>query len=411
MRQLFLLVILIIVICHGQLSIANARTRKGPPVIIIPGTGASIIEAEVKRASDDGSGCPRHKDWFRAWLNVKEMFPTRLPCLINDLRLTFDPETNISSAPAGTRTRVVGFGTASSVEYMDHSWLAYFLFNIGTNAAALIKRLLHLGYERDVSIRGAPYDFRFSMGSDVNYFQRLKLLVEETYHLNGDSPVSLISHSMGGLYSVWFLNQQTKEWKDKFIDSCITVSAPWGGSAASLLSVTSGYNLHINFVDPLVVRKAQVTYESTYLMLPSPLIWSKPLVYTDDRNYTMTANDVSDMLETLRGSSQLYRHVMEINSLTRPSVMPPHPGVPTFCLHGAGISTENELHFEGRNFADEQPKVVFTDGDGTVSRESLSACNQWQGDTVHVQKEGVTHGAMWLTERGVDEILNALFRK
>lgn len=117
------------------------------------------------------------------------------------------------------------------------------------------------------------------------------------------------------------------------------------------------------------------------------------------------------MLTDLGREEQLYHHVLNINKLTRDTIMPPHPGVPVFCLHGSGIRTENELHFEGRNFAEHQPRVVYTNGDGTVSRMSLAACSEWQSDTVRVEKPGITHGAMWLSERGVDEIVKVLFRR
>jgi len=40
-------------------------------------------------------------------------------------------------------------------------------------ASILISGLLSLGYTRDESIRGAPFDFRFAMSSDPNnYFAK-----------------------------------------------------------------------------------------------------------------------------------------------------------------------------------------------------------------------------------------------
>jgi len=45
------------------------------------------------------------------------------------------------------------------------------------------------------------------------YFIRLRTLVEETYMLNGKRKVVLLSHSLGGLYATWFLNQRPQSWK------------------------------------------------------------------------------------------------------------------------------------------------------------------------------------------------------
>lgn len=62
----------------------------------------------------------------------------------------------VKNAP-GVETRVPGFGTTETIEYLDtQNLIAYF--------KSIVDTLVSLGYERGVSVRGAPYDFRYGTG-------------------------------------------------------------------------------------------------------------------------------------------------------------------------------------------------------------------------------------------------------
>jgi len=58
----------------------------------------------------------------------------------------------------------------------------------------------------------------------LEYFVKLKKLVEDTYSANGNKKITLMSHSLGCPYTLIFLNKQTKDWKDKYILQWITLS-------------------------------------------------------------------------------------------------------------------------------------------------------------------------------------------
>lgn len=71
-------------------------------------------------------------------------------------------------------------------------------------------------------------------GENEEFFVNLKTLVEETYVINNNVPVTLIAHSMGGPMTLIMLQRQSQKWKDKYINSLITLSAVWAGSVKAV---------------------------------------------------------------------------------------------------------------------------------------------------------------------------------
>ncbi|CAK8678190.1 unnamed protein product [Clavelina lepadiformis] len=385
--------------------------KRPPPVVFVPGDGASIIEGHVNKTAV-AAGCQVYDGWFRLWLNLKLLMPGNLPCTVNYWRMMFDANTNTSHTIPGVETRVPGFGTAYAIEYMDPSWAAYFMGNVGADAHALVEELLQHGYVRDTSITGAPYDFRLTMASQKLYFRKLRLLVEWTYKQNGNLKVALIGHSLGGLYTTWFLNHQSQSWKDKFIDCFISVSTPWGGSIEALQSIVSGFNFRQSEIDSFVVRKAQQTFESNYLLLPNPNVWPKATAFvaTDERNYTASRADITHLVEKLQMSPDMYHYVLDTNAKWRRGVMPPHPGVTTFCLYGAEITTGHALYYSGHDLIHDQPILSNTIGDGSVGHLSLSACREWDLKDRQIELKGIGHVQMIQHKKAIDLITKILFR-
>lgn len=71
------------------------------------------------------------------------------------MRLIYDNATHTTHSPPGVDIRVPGWGNSSAVEYIDPS-----LSTFGAYFKSVGDTLVGTGLERDVSIRGAPYDFR-----------------------------------------------------------------------------------------------------------------------------------------------------------------------------------------------------------------------------------------------------------
>ena len=74
----------------------------------------------------------------------------------------------------------------------------------------------------------------FVADEQSEYFKNLKHLIEDTYALNGNKKVVLLVHSLGGLMTLTFLNNQSQQWKDQYIRAIISLAGAWGGSAKAV---------------------------------------------------------------------------------------------------------------------------------------------------------------------------------
>lgn len=74
------------------------------------------------------------------------------------------------------------------------------------------------------------------------YFLKLQLMIEEMAQKYG-GPVVLIAHSMGNMYTLYFLNHQPQAWKDKYIKAFVCLGPPWAGVAKTLRVMASGEKL------------------------------------------------------------------------------------------------------------------------------------------------------------------------
>nr|XP_039257235.1 phospholipase A2 group XV-like [Styela clava] len=363
-------------------SEAGAAPHGFAPVIIVPGDGASPIDAKIKAKSN----CDSRKEWFRMWLNVEDIMLGRFPCTAKNMMLNFNLTTNTSHVQPGVETQIPGWGTAHTVEYVDDHAFAR-IFHIAFDAAYLVQAMVSWGYTRDVSIRGAPYDFRFAMASQPEWCVRFKLLVEDTYVANNNRKVSIISHSMGGFFASWFLNKQSQIWKDKFIHSFIALSTPWGGSNKALQSITSGYNFNVPLVKVRDCKMIQRTFESNYLLMPNYL-FHKPnhiFIKTPKYNFSLNPEDLDLYFEASNNKvgKLIYEKIMRENRLkrTKGGMLFEHPRVKTYCFYGVGLPTPG-LFYYPKNFPDQQPVIQKVSGDFTLVHESLRGCKIWEEDFV-----------------------------
>jgi len=360
------------------------------PVVLVPGDGGNQLEARLAKPSDS-TGCPTERSWYRLWLDVWQLRKGQLSCWAENIKLLYNKTSKTSSNVEGVFTRVPGWGDTSSIEYLDPSWSAWALGDAGNYLHDMVQYLVKLGYTKGLDLRGAPYDFRFAPQSQQNYFKMLKSLIEEIFQSSGETPVTIISHSMGGLFSLYFLQMQSEAWLVKHIHRFIPINTPWMGAALQLNTYASGYNMDISLIDPLIIREEQRSYETGVYILPLPTTWkdkTQVLVSTPVRNYTV--QDYPQFFKDIRfpDGMDMMNNIMNLTPLT-------HPGVRTSCVFSVGVDTPAGFVY-GDGFPNEQPIRIMGDGDGTVTKESAQACRDFltrDGDSVMVFR-GLNHGAI-----------------
>jgi len=180
---------------------------------------------------------------------------------------------------------------------------------------------------------------------------------------------------MGCPTTLYFLNQKSQKWKDKYIKSLFSLAGPWAGALKSLKVFASGVKLKIAVVHPLAVREEQRTFPSLAFLLPSQRLWRSDeiLIESELRNYT-----VSDYRLFFQDINYMNGYNMWIDVKNLTYNMTP-PGVEVHCLYGYGIDTMQKLIYKKGEFPDSQPHTLYGDGDGTVNLRSLRSCLEWEG--------------------------------
>ncbi|VVD01942.1 unnamed protein product, partial [Leptidea sinapis] len=335
------------------LSLLTKQCLGLSPVILIPGDGGSQLEAKLNKTEVVHYICAKtSSDYFNIWLNLELLVPFVIDCWVDNLRLEYDNVTRTTKNPPGVDVRVPGWGNPEPVEWLDPSHTstgAYF----NTISDALVK----MGYIRNVSIRGAPYDFRRAPNENGEFFVKLKSLVEETYNMNNKSSVTLLVHSMGGSMALHFLRQQTQSWKDQYIRRMISLSTPWGGAIKALKVFAIGDDLGSLMLRESTMRTEQITCPSLAWLLPSPNLWkpSEVLVQTDKYNYTI--NDFQKLFIDM-DLPNAWEMRKDTEKYSRDFTA---PGVELHCIYGYNISTVERLEYGPGTWLDGYPTLASGD--------------------------------------------------
>ena len=261
------------------------------PLIILPGDGASALEAKLDKETKSHFYCAKTSDWYRLWADATQLAPGVVDCWAENIQLAYDVDADAVADAPGVTVRVVeglagldlagGGGATASNVYAD-----------------LIDGLVDVGYERDVTVIGFPYDFRRAPvpGDATAMMARLVATIENATAAHG-APVTLVSHSLGCLNALYLLNTQPAAWRDAHIHAWVPVSPAYGGAVVDLVQFTSGDNEGIPWLSGPTLRDEQRSYESNVWLLPSAALYGadEALVTTPSRNYSAHDYEASDM--------------------------------------------------------------------------------------------------------------------
>ena len=275
---------------------------------------------------------------------------------------------------------------------------------------AFITDMIKWGYRRRFSIRGAPYDFRIAPHHQQEYMADLKQLVEETYRINGRKKVTLMAHSMGGLFITYFLRLQNQAWKDEYISSVVTLNTPWLGTGVITKVYSSGFNFDVQAIDAKLIQKVQTSQETAPMMFPRLGAWSKDdvILRTPSKNYTILDRDqfFDDM--GFPHASQMYADV------NTPDYDYAHPGVDFYCIYSHGHDTPFSYTYDQDPVSTHlHSEAIMSDGDGTVNIKSLQGCEVFKNmnaqQTKIISYRGPNHADIF-TEKNFLKDLRGVLR-
>ncbi|KAJ1620027.1 Lecithin:cholesterol/phospholipid:diacylglycerol acyltransferase, partial [Pavlovales sp. CCMP2436] len=194
------------------------------PVVLVPGDASNQLLARLDKQSGPHWWCRNKADWFRQWLTLTDLLnPVELPCWCDNMKLVLNTTTGLAQNQAGVYTRVPIFGSTSSLEDLDPSIPGHPTSMVWV---PMVGALVDAGYVRNASLRGAPYDFRYSPRSDPAYFAQLEALIVETSAAHGGNAVVLVSHSLGCLQVHAFLRTKSSAWKSAYILRWVSIVGP-----------------------------------------------------------------------------------------------------------------------------------------------------------------------------------------
>jgi len=358
-------------------AIVSKSSNAFKPVVIIPGTGGSQLEAKLDKPSVNHFYCSRTSDWYTLWLSLPQLFPPAINCWVDNIMLLWDPVTKVYSNNLGVSTRTpYSDGSTLNFEYLIPS------MTIGDSDYfhTLVEAMVQAGGVRNISIRGSPYDFRYAPSSAYSgtWLDKMTSLIEDTYEINNKTKVTILSHSMGCLYGLWFLNQKSDEWKSKYILRWIPTAGVFAGAGSGIKQLLSGDVAFVPIpgLTGLTLREEQRSYESSMLLLPSPQVWGDtPLIYTPSNMYS--SNDFEILFEK-SGFTHGFERYQLIGNLT--ANLPP-PGVDTVHLYGINKDTRTAFRYTSDDNFDEEPEPIYGNGDDTVPLLSLqSAGRMWNNN-------------------------------
>ena len=391
-----------------------------PPVILVPGLGASKLYAKwqnidlVPSPGTSGSNnSNRHliwdlnkycrpemtHTWAKIWMD-HQLFDNH-----NDiwyLNPNYDAyEINCWKNMIIPRYHNGSLSNVNGLHTITGSYGGVEAFEPHKYFKSLIRSLKAAGYYEKVTLFGAPYDFRliFDPSYTQQYFTNLKSQIEHAYTVTGKK-VHLLGHSLGCLVTNNFLNTfVTKEWKDKHINSFISTSGPYGGLPKGLRTCLSGdqwgqsKHLKFNALYPL-----ESTFAGAVACVPDSAVYGDRTLVTY-RHRSFSAKDI-DQLLGLAGNDMcknIYNNIIK----PQQSSMIQAPQVRVNLMVGDGKNTESNYIYDHELY--ETPALEYQTPQllRKATQELSHFPEKYNGDGM-VPEFALTYPRIWRQEQTQD---------
>lgn len=199
-----------------------------------------------------------------------------------------------------------------------------------------------------------PYDFRLL--HNKKYVNNLNLKIKK-YIESFDKPVTLLTHSCGGLVVHYFLSKQNMIWKCKHINKVIYVNVPFGSLIKSLENLITKTPLQY-FMNKELIK----SLGGIIINLPNNKI-IKPILIVNNKeidNYYMFFN-LLDLEKIIKENNEI------INSFSKSN------NVKTILVYTSNVPTSSIININNNKI-----NIIKGPGDGTVPLVSLLHPLTWK---------------------------------
>jgi hypothetical protein len=310
--------------------------NKNKSIVYVPGLAGSIIFDE----------------------NNKQIWPPDLYSIINSdnfekkisIKNTLEPLFKTYTAPLFNNNKD---GLDKNGIKINNGDIKYFISN------KYGEHILEYFYKKSHPVYAFPYDFRIVPNFD--YMTKLqtsmKESIEQIYKENSEQKIVIIAHSLGSLIIMNFLNNNTKDWIDKYIDIVICINPPFNGSIIALKALLENSlhfylkNINLNWIR---------NFGGLIWCLPNITSNNKIILNIDDKDITR----VEDFLypETL----EIYKRYFNDNDNNSNKI---NPNIKLHIIKSNGIRTPSKLYLKSTRYGYIFDKFDYTDGDGILTNE------------------------------------------
>ncbi|ELP93788.1 1-O-acylceramide synthase precursor, putative [Entamoeba invadens IP1] len=371
-----------IVLCLLALSVFSYLK----PVVLVPGIMSSVLEGSGDVPSSIPtlypSYCSKKFSLKTLWLSVESFIPFINECGLGYLISSWDSLTQHQVETGNIKINAQNYGSVNSIRSIVGTWP---LNHVSKAFEEVVKNLENDGYEDNVTMYAAPFDwryFRFDEYSHVsNWYLDTQKLIERAFEKTKQKVV-IVTHSMGGLLLYKFLDFVGKKFCNKYISHWTGIATPFLGSVKALSATFQGDNMGIP-VKPVLLRKISRSIETIPLLFPSGGVerWGDKEVMRIG-NMTINADNVADLFSTLdtnfyEKGKYMYRH--GVNELFKKYNYTIPFNVSFSCVYSSGVSTPQTINFETSDY-DGNFNIETGDGDGTINLQSLEFCRTLTAD-------------------------------
>ena len=107
------------------------------------------------------------------------------------------------------------------------------------------------GYVDQVTVFGAPYDWRYAPDNQQGYFDSLQALVEHAYRINNKQRVTLYGEGSAAMMTLAFFNYMDEKigtiWATTYICNFYSVGGLYAGAISTIYTLTQAIDLELDF--------------------------------------------------------------------------------------------------------------------------------------------------------------------